>query len=255
MRRHAPFLIACLLATSDLALAREPPQQELARAIQLFESFQDTEAAKALTDLLHRPAPASIAARAHLYLALIRLNAIDPEGARGEMEKALATDVMVDLPRGQSPKAQMLFAQARREIIAGGAETPPVGPAVTSPAPAPAASAETNGPRVGSSHLPAYLVGVGSLVAFGTGGLFGYLQQQALAAAENAAQAKTVAGLQGYANGQYPQDGLVADVLFGVGGAAAITAIVLFFTEGSGHGDVAVSVSAGPQGLSLRGAF
>jgi hypothetical protein len=52
----------------------------------------------------------------------------------------------------------------------------------------------------------------------------------------------------------YAQDGIVADVLFGVGGAALITSIILFVTEGSAKAPP-VAVSAGPGGFAVSGAF
>jgi hypothetical protein len=218
------------------------------------------------------------------------------------MQKAVSTDVMVDLPTGQSPKAQVLFAQARRELAT--APTPPpatpptAAPARVAPPPtapvgevpvaekepsppplapasdAPVAEKETAAPPPAtpvqvpeaaqaappSSHLPAYLVGAGSVVLFGVGGLFGYLQQQALNDARNPSPGSTVASVQNAANSQYPQDGLIADVLFGAGAAAGVAAIILFATEGFGGasdsgGQAGASVSAGPRGLSLQGAF
>jgi hypothetical protein len=248
-------LAAVVLATASVGSARETPAAELSRAIQLFENFEDEAAGVLLHDLLRRAAPAAIAAKAHIYLALILLNKADAQGAKVALQRAVSTDVMVDLPPGQSPKAQVLFAQARRELTTVGTPAPPaVAAAPTQAVAAPVVTWETAAPA--PSHLPAYLVGVGSLVAFGVGGVFGYLQQQALSNAENKIQAPTVTALQGYANNQYPQDGLIADILFGVGAAAGVTAIILFVTETGGHGSSAgVSVSAGPQGLSLQGAF
>ncbi len=257
------LLAAVVLATAATGSARETPRQQLTRAIQLFENFEDDAAAFTLRNLLRRPAPASIAAKAHIYLALILLNKADPENAKAEMQRAVSIDVMVDLPLGQSPKAQVLFAQARRELTVVGAApqaaAPPVAAVPAPPAaaaPAAVVAQESAAPPPSPSHLPAYLVGIGSLAAFGVGGLFGYLQQQALTDAQTRTLAPTVVALQNYANNQYPQDGLIADILFGVGGVAGITAIILFATETSGHGSTAsVSVSAGPQGLSLQGAF
>jgi hypothetical protein len=265
------LLVATVLAAASVASAKETPREELARAIQLFENFQDDAAAFALHDLLHHAPSAAVAAKAHIYLALILLNSADADGAKLEMQRAVSTDVMVDLPLGQSPKAQVLFAQARRELTTVGAPSPGGAP-LAAPGPtasehgmegmlpadgAPAVTKEAAAPpEPAPSHLPAYLVGVGSLVAFGVGGLFGYLQQQALTNAKDPSQAPTVTALQNYAQSQYPQDGLIADILFGAGAAAGITAIILFATETPRHGQAAsVSVSAGPQGLSLQGAF
>jgi hypothetical protein len=132
MRRYVPLLLVSgVLAHSVAASARETPREELARAIQLFENFQDDAAAFALHDLLHHAPSAEVAAKAHIYLALILLNAADAAAAKVEMQKAVSTDVMVDLPLGQSPKAQVLFAQARRELTTVGPSAPGVTPAPT----------------------------------------------------------------------------------------------------------------------------
>ena len=239
------LLLLAAVSGAPAGAAPRSPQDELVSAVKLLENFEDERAAASFKALLRRSPPKSVATLAHLYLALIALNATDIERAQGEFESAVRTDVLVELPPGQSPKAQVLLAEARRHLAAG----PP--PGSTSPA-APAAVAATT--ETAPSHLPAYVVGGVGVAALAVGGVFGFLQQQAGNAQHNDPQ--LAASLN---DGQaYAQDGLAADVLFGVGGAALVTAIILFVTEGSAKDPARppeVTLSAGPRGFALSGAF
>lgn len=105
------------LSGNPPAVARPSPQVVLRDAVQLFESFKDERAAAALRALLSQSPPASIAATAHIYLALIALNAGDAEAAKGEFAKAVRTDVLVELPPDQSPKARFAFGQVRSDLV------------------------------------------------------------------------------------------------------------------------------------------
>ena len=238
------------LSGNPATVARPPPELALGEAVKLFQDFEDQRAAAVLQALLKRSPPKSVAARAHIYLGLIALNAADADGAQAEFEKAVRTDVLIDLPPGQSPKAQILFAEARREVAAG-----PVGLSTAGAAPRPEEGVAAMSPVAATeepspSHAPAYVVGAIGVAALAAGGIFGFLQMQSGSSARN--DATLAASLN---DGQpYAQDGIVADVLFGVGGAALITAIILFATEGAPK-TPAVAFSAGPGGVALSGAF
>ncbi len=228
---------------------RASPQAVLQDAVTLFQNFEDQQAAVALRALLRRSPPKSVAARAHIYLALIALNASDADAAQAEFEKAVRTDVLIDLPAGQSPKAQILFAEARRQVAAAPLPTPEEAPVRGRGTEVPAAAVAAP-EEVASSHVPAYVVGGIGVAALAVGGVFGFLQQQA---GNNARSDATLAASLN--DGQpYAQDGIVADVLFGVGGAALVTAIILYATEGSTKAPP-VAVSAGPGGFAVVGAF
>jgi hypothetical protein len=240
-------LLPLLLVLAGATPQVEAPTQELARAVQLFESFKDQTAAMLLRDVLLRAPAASIAAKAHVYLGLIALNATDAEEAEAEFRKAIAAYVLVELPPNPSPKAQVLFTEARRELAAA-APLPEV--ARPSPAsPPPVVVERPSAPAPASpSPLPAYVVGGGGIAALAVGGVFGYLQQSA--ASEVQRDAALSAAL---ADGQpYARDGITADVLYCAGGAALLVAIILFATERAAP---AISASAGPGGLSISGAF
>ncbi len=168
-------LLVALSGNPTSEAAPPSPQVALHEAIRLFESFKDDKAAAALQALLKQSPPDSIAAKAHVYLALIALNAADAEGAKAEFATALRTDVLVDLPPGQSPKARLAFGQVRSSLVAQGeaATTPPPPQPPTQPAPAAATAPngattvelETAGPS--RSHLAAYILGGATLVLTG----------------------------------------------------------------------------------------
>ncbi|MHB8417260.1 MAG: tetratricopeptide repeat protein [Myxococcales bacterium] len=102
-----------LVAASDEAQGNEA---ELATAIQLFESFDDERAAAALHRLVERHPPSALAARAHVYLALIALNDVRPDAAHEEFKRALRTDPLIELPLGSSPKARLAFSEAQHDL-------------------------------------------------------------------------------------------------------------------------------------------
>ena len=104
----------CLLAGM---IAASSPASSLKKAISLYNNLDDAAASKELHGLLaKRGVSDSLAARAHLYLGLIELNAIHTKEARDEFEKALTLDPVLDLPRRASPKARLAFAEARHEL-------------------------------------------------------------------------------------------------------------------------------------------
>ncbi len=246
------LLVALSGNPSSAAAARPSVQAALQDAIRRFESFDDKGAAAELRALLRRSPPAAVAAKAHIYLGLIALNATDLENAKAEFEKAVRTDVLLDLPPGLSPKAQILFAEARRGLASGTFGAPPGGLKVSPQAQQtePGAFASTTSEQASPSRLPAYLVGGSGVLVLAAGGLFAFLQQQV-----KSSVISDTTGADALRDGQpYAQDGIAADVLFGVGGAALVTAIILYATEGSARAPE-VAISAGPRGFALSGAF
>jgi hypothetical protein len=101
----------CILASM---LAAAP---SLNKAISLYNNLDDAAAAKELRALLGKHDLAdSVASRAHLYLGLIALNAINSKEARDEFEEALKLDPMIELPRRASPKSKLAFSEARHDL-------------------------------------------------------------------------------------------------------------------------------------------
>jgi hypothetical protein len=145
----------------------------------------------------------------------------------------------------------LVLGQARARVTAeiqrGEIATPPGWQA--EPTAAAAVGTATAEP---ASHVPAYVAGGLALAALGTGIVFGVLANSALSQAQTSAYA--AATQQQLATSG--TDAVVADVLFGVSGAAAITAVILFLTERSSD-TVRAGVAAVPGGAAafIGGAF
>ena len=151
---------ASLLAAS--AGGEEPSRrsfgQQFEQAVQLLGEFKDEDAAAALRALLRQHPPDEIGAKAHLYLAIIWMNVDDARDAKHEMQLALALNGLIELPKGVSPKARILFTQAQRAAEQGqGLPQPAERPkpaAVSQPAPAALASAPTAAPIAAPPTAP-----------------------------------------------------------------------------------------------------
>jgi len=99
---------------AGMIVAAQAPS--LNKAISLFNNLNDAGAARELRALLKRGPSDTEAARAHIYLGLIALNAIHAKEARDEFKQALTIDPMLELPRRASPKARLAFAEARHDL-------------------------------------------------------------------------------------------------------------------------------------------
>jgi hypothetical protein len=251
-------VLTSALAVS-LLLAAPDPGAELHAGIASFHAFDDVAAAALLRQALaDRPTPEQ-AAQAHLYLGLIAFNALRSKEASLEFERALQASPYAELPDDTSPKAKLLLVQVRQAMLGGetAASVPPppaAEPAASAPAPVaaarpapPEATASAEAPA--GSHLtrwPAWTAAAAAVALFGTGIGFGIAQGQAL----SDAKLTSTGGAQAMSDGQaYARDGLVADVLFGVGAAAGVAAVVLFLWPA--HGDGGASVAAGPAALRV----
>ncbi|HUB08589.1 MAG TPA: hypothetical protein VMB50_16405 [Myxococcales bacterium] len=230
-------LVAALVAAAPQRAASLTPSDRLDQAEAALENFRDADAKAVLVGLLHHAPQARVAARAHLFLGIIAFNDYDTTTARAEFKQALALDPGLDLPiRLVSPKVSLLFAEARRdlfrEVVAQG-DVPP--PAVLE---APAAPTKYPG------RMASYWVLGGAAVAAGVGAYFGVDQTNALSEARAATDSGTgIADLN-----RFTRDGILADVLYGVGGVGAVVALVLFFAPGGDRGErpsVTVAPTAG----------
>ncbi len=244
-----------LLALSTPAIAQSPAT--LAGAIAAFNDFDDAKA-KATLDRVIAASPTGLdAAKAHVYLGLIAVNALDSNRARAEFVRALAIEPTVEVPYEASPKARLVFEQAQKQFSRESSQpvdaAHPVRlqtqqvPLVVENGPAPAvATHKAEAPP--HSHVPAYVVGALGLAVFGAGVGFGVWQSSTLKIADvgQLTSAQTQAGTQG----------LVADICFGVGGALAVTSVVLFLTElGGGSDEVSLRLSATPGGATAALSF
>ncbi len=258
-------VVLVLSATPPAAPAAKPrptPQAAFEGAVKLFQSFQDDQAATAFRALLGRSPPASIAAKAHLYLGLIALNAFDSTTAKAEFVKAVATEVLVDLPPGQSPKAQILFAEARRDVASGPSVPSAFSPTPFGAPPAAPAGALTTEPAASHGNgatVAAWVTGGVALAALGTGVAFGVIQNSAKGQLPNAGNSNPVtdAGQATSLGQSIATDGLIADVLYGVGGALGVASLILFLVPSGSSGEASstasLSVSVGPAAVQVGG--
>jgi hypothetical protein len=165
-------------SNQDLATA------DLAQAIGLANEMKDDQASLLLVQLLARRPPATIAAKAHLYLGILAFNGLRQQEARHEFELALWANPAIELPPGNSPKTQLAFSEARRELSqalarSGNADGAlPTSAELAGPATAasddhqavpPPALAETATIERSHSHALAYVLGGVALAALGVG--------------------------------------------------------------------------------------
>jgi hypothetical protein len=136
--------------------------------------------------------------------------------------------------------------------------SPPLASETPSGPTAPASNVATTAARSGGSSraLEWTLLGGGAAVA-GAGAVFGLLALDEESKLEDArARGADASELQDLAD-TTERNALVADVLYGVGAASALTGIILFLATGDGESDMAV----GPQmlgdggGLRVSGRF
>ncbi len=160
--------------------ATHDPGRMLARAVALVQNFDDAKAEPILRELLRHSPSRPVAGRAHLYLGIIAMNAVDTERAMEEFKKALLIEPALDFVRGGSPKARLAFEEARHALEGQlRSEEPEAQPPLASRAglatPASAApldpyaesSIAAREPR--SGHALAITLGAVGLVALGVG--------------------------------------------------------------------------------------
>ncbi len=206
------LLVALAGGPAGGAPARSTPQAALQAAVRLFEGFKDDQAAAALRTLLARSPPASVAAKAHVYLGLIALNAGDADSAKSEFAAALRADVLVDLPPGQSPKARLAFGQVRSALVAQGeaSATPTKPPEAadstalipafdTAPAAATAPAAGVEQAAPSGSHVAAYVLGAATLVLAGVA-IYGGVEVHNITSTVNTANSAGAGSKPTYSN-------------------------------------------------------
>jgi hypothetical protein len=249
-----------ILALSAPAFAQ--PDPTLAHAIAYFNNFEDAKAKATLEQLLLMHPGSLDSAKAHVYLGLIAVNALDSNLARAEFLKALAIEPTVEVPFEASPKARLVFEQAQKQFSKesnqAAAANQPIRlqtqqvPLVVDNGPIPGGTVTQKVEPSSPSHAPAYVVGAIGLAAIGTGVGFGVWQNSTLKGVTDASQ---ITGAQSQASTQ----GIVADICFGVGGVLDVISVVLFITEsGSSSPDadkVTLRFSAAPGGASAALSF
>lgn len=133
-----------LLGASPLPERGLKPEDELREALRAIDAFDFVRGKALLLDLVARSPPEKVAGTAHLHLGILALNDLDSALATREFTAALRADVLCELPANQSPKAQLLFARVRRELLSQPTSSPP----------AEAAAAPTRSPSLLSAPEP-----------------------------------------------------------------------------------------------------
>ncbi len=228
----------------------------LKQAISAYENF---EYHQALTLLLKAsnysgPAKKKYMAKVHLYTGLVRFTLGQREQAAGEFKKALELDYSVYPPDDTSPKIVSVFIKVKNTL------SPPeeidksndssikdnkhtdIDLGTTRPKPV---------KKSGGRLWTWVLTGIGSAVLVG-GGVFAGLAAKSKGEFDDAQWASDAVEKRD----EVEQRSLTANVLFGVGGAAMVGALILFFVE-DGEGESyqeqsAVRLDVGFSGISAR---
>jgi len=225
------LLLLCVLAFPTAARAENPTLRE---GIEAYENFEYEQALKILQKALDHPdSSKKETARVHLYLGLVRFTLGDRRGAHQDFEKAIKTFYEIKLPPDISPKIVTEFEKVKQTIPAPEKDDPvplPPGGGIVKPAPRPRKRVWTW-----------VAVGIGGAAIVG-GGTCAYLASKAKSDFDKELYADKAADLKD----QVDTYSLTTNILFGVGAAALVTGLVLFFTEDSST-DEDSRVGSGPS--------
>lgn len=224
------FGVALVLLLAPGARAENP---HLSKAIQAYENFEYDTALQLLKQAVAYPGSSKQErAKVHVYLGLVRYTLGDRPKAEQEFSNALRLHYKVTLPPDTSPKIVDCFDEVKASVPAPEPVKPPGGAGggtgggtgIVSPPPPP--------PPTPSGRVWTWVAaGVGAAALIG-GGTFGYLASEAKSDFDNEPWADKAAELKDTIESR----SLTANILFGVGGAAMVAAVVLFFTEpGAGN--------------------
>ncbi|HOX44118.1 MAG TPA: tetratricopeptide repeat protein [Myxococcota bacterium] len=258
-KRWAPGLgmLLGLLGLWTPATARAGSPAELGQGIEAYENFEYAEALELLQAASRQPdlsRPDQV--RILLYLGLVQFTMGERGLAEQAFEAALRMDRKLQLPADTSPKIAEAFEAVRARLPLEPKAKPEVGPKPgptgpdDKPRPGPVAAAPA--PEPAGRVWTWVLAGLGG-AALAAGGTCGYLasaSQQEFKDATWAADAME-------AKAEAEDRALAANVLYGLGGAALVTALVLFFVElddppADGEGAPAPGLVPAPGGAALR---
>ena len=219
-----PVLLLVLLGAPGAARAKNP---YINQAIQSYENFEYEDSLRILNQASGVPdSTKEELAKVHLYMGLVRFTLGDPVQADKDFKKAVELDYNIKPPPDTSPKIVSEFQRVKKTVPPpevkdpGGGIKPPGGNGIviTKPMPVP--------PRKRVWTWVVLGVGAGALVG---GGVFGYLASSAKADFDKEIWGDDANELKNTAESR----SLIANILFGVGGAGMAAALILFFTEGS----------------------
>lgn len=251
-RKHLlPRVSGLLLALTFASLPARAENPFLEQAVNAYENFEFEKALRIL-QLADKHAGSTQADRAqvYLYLGLTRYTLGDKRQAEEEFARALQLDYNIRIPSDTSPKIVACFDKVKKSI-------PPPAPkkkkvvrvkkkkkpdrkvitttttTVTPPAP---------------KRLWTWIVGgVGGAALIGAG-TFGYLASEA----KNDFDKERWADKADELKATVESRSLTANILFGIGGAAMVGAVVLFFVEGSGSDSATAAVQVYPTPLGFE---
>jgi hypothetical protein len=253
----AGLLTGALADAQARAGSSGPPS--LKRAIGYYNNGDDVRATKELSALLAANPSAAEAAKAHMYMGLVRLNALDSARARAEFLTGLTIDPALELPFEAPPKAGVLFRQAQASLNSeltapppAPAASPPVAPPAApqvapqsapevsplSPQQAPALEAEPapavtfyhdETPKDGPSHLISLTVGGVGLATAVAGGVCFALSVATLSSAQGGAG--TFAHDDEDEAATSANEKYASEWLFSIGGGLVGAGVVIFVVE------------------------
>ncbi len=219
-----PVLLLVLLGAPGEAQAKNP---YIKQAIQSYENFEYEEALRILSQAVKVPdSTKEELANVHLYMGLVRFTLGDPVQAEKDFKRAVELSYKIKPPPDTSPKIVSEFQRVKKTIPPpevqdpGGGVIPPGGGGIVIVKPMPVP------PRKRVWTWVVLGVGAGALVG---GGVFGYLASSAKADFDQQDWADKANDLKNTAESR----ALLANILFGVGGAGMAAALILFFTEGA----------------------
>ena len=218
----AALAVLVLMAPGE-ARAENP---YLKKAIQSYENFEYEEALRILQQAVEVPdSNKEEQAQVYLYMGLVRFTLGDPAQAEQDFKTALGLNYEIKPPTDTSPKIVSEFQRVKKTVPppdvtdpGGGGGPDGGGIVIVKPVPTP--------PRKRVWTWVVLGVGAGALVG---GGVFGYLASSAKADFDNQEWADKADELKNTAESR----ALLANILFGVGGAGMAAALILFFTEGA----------------------
>ncbi len=226
-------LVALGIAVQARAVGHYDAAAAMQQALRFHDKFDDDRAVALLRELLHHGPPVDIAAKAHMYLGIIALDALRVAEAREEFEQAIGIDPTLEPPvLASSPKVSALYRDVRRKLAASGPETRSTAvEAAPRPALSPMPPLElTEPPPESPSHLPAYVVGSVGLACLATGIVLGVVSNSEASLATSPSPGEYATAAEAAAQ-TASSERVAADVLFGVALVAGVTSVVLFFTE------------------------
>jgi tetratricopeptide (TPR) repeat protein len=239
------FVALLCLAPSPSSRAADP---QLAEAISAYENFEYEQALKLLTQVGQKAGlDEADRARVHLFTGLTLFTLGERERAEQAFAQALRLDYQIAPPADTSPKIIAAFQAVKKTIPAPAPKPDPrVGTGDRDPDPPPTVVA----PAPSKGRVWTWVVaGVGAAALAG-GGLSAGLAAQAKGDFDDQEWAARAADLKETVETR----ALAANVLFGVGGAALLTAVVLFFVEDTGptapETSAAWRIDPGPLGVS-----